>query len=164
MPKNHETQKMFIELWHDSLIDLQVNDCMDALKQHMRESVYVPKVADIYQRVMNKRLPQFPDPVDEFNKVLKACMRYGSSRSDEAMESFNDYTKRVVTMCGGFRKFCIANVDDEISDRKHFTETYNRLIDREIKTIKEGGKAFIQLQNNDNLLIESKINELIKRM
>ncbi len=162
-PKNHETQKMFIETWHDALSDLSLDDALGALKQHMRESVYVPKVADIYQRAIAKRLPTFNDPVEEFNKVIKACGKYGSNRSDEAMKTFSDYTKKVVEMMGGFRKFCMASVDDELSDRKHFTETYNRLIDRETKAIKEGRTLPIQLNSPiQNKQIDAKINDALK--
>lgn len=158
-------KKMMIELWTESLEDIDFEEAKTALKSHFRESVYVPKIADIYQRVINKKLPQFPDPVDEFNKVLKAIGTYGYNRVIEAMDSFHPYTRKVVEMNGGFRKFCMANVDDEISDRKHFTETYNRLIEREIRNIKDGGVSLLQLvEKKEPTKIDVTIQSVIKRI
>ena len=164
LPTDSEKKKMFLDLWHDTIGDLEYEDAEQAYKAHLKESVYVPKIADIYQRVVSKNIPQFPDPVEEFNTVIRACSKYGQNRTSEAMESFHPYTRKVVEMNGGFRKFCMANTEDEISDRKHFTETYNRLIDREVKTIKAGGNSQIQLQHGSNNTLENKISGLIKKI
>ena len=167
MPKNSEAQKMFVELWHDTLQDLSYDDSLAALKSHLKESVYIPKIADIYQRVMQKRMPDFPDPVGEWNKVLRACSVFGYHRSDDAMKSFNEMTRKVVEAFGGFRKICTSELDQEMSDRKHFVDVYNRLIEREIKQIKQGDAGFFTLdreQKKEPTLVDSKINSLIKRI
>lgn len=167
MPKNDDAKLAYIDVWHDIMQDIEFIDAQIALKEHMKESVYVPKVADIYQRVMNKRMPNFPDPVGEWNKVLKACNTYGYHRSDEAMKTFGEMTKKVVEAFGGFRKICTSEVEQEISDRKHFVDVYNRLIERETKQIKQGNAGFFTLereQKKEPTAIDSKINSLIKRI
>lgn len=167
IPKNQDAQKMYIELWHDSLCEISFIDAQMALKEHLKESVYVPKIADIYQRVMSKRMPAFPDPVAEWNTVLIACQRFGYTRANEAMESFQPYTKKVVEAFGGFRKICMAECDQEMADRKHFVDMYNRLIEREIKSFKQGGAGILQLdaeQKKEPSLIDTKINSLVQRM
>lgn len=166
LPKNHETQKMFIEMWHESLEEVPFEAARIALKEHMKESVYVPKVADIYQRYVKKKLPDFPDPVDEFNKVIRAVGLFGYNRAIQAMDSFHPYTRKVVEMNGGFRKFCMSDVDNEMSDRKHFVDVYNRLIDRETKNIKDGGASLIQLetQKNEPTLLGSLVDDLTKKV
>ena len=166
LPSDSERKKMFLDLWHDTLGELEYEDAEKALRQHFKESVYVPKIADIYQRVIAKDIPQYPDPVEQFNIVVRACGRFGQHRADEAMNSFNPITKRIVEMCGGFRKFCLADVDHEMSDRKHFVETYNRYIERDIKTIKNGGNKPLQLAINidNNNLIDSKIKSVINKI
>lgn len=166
LPQNEETQKMFVETWADVLEDIEFDEAMNAYKQHMRESVYAPKIADIYQRVMNKKIPDIPDPVAEFNNVLRAIGKYGHNRTEEAMNSFNPITRKVVEMLGGFRKFCMSDCDNEISDRKHFTETYNRFVEREKKIIRDGGNSFLQIegQTEEQKRLNDVIGALTKRM
>lgn len=166
MPKNIEAHKMFVDLWHDALLDVPYDDAVHALKQHAQESVYVPKVADIYQRWIKKRLPDFPDPVNEFNKVIRAIGTYGYTQADRAMDTFHPYTKKIVEMMGGFRKMCMADVDEHMSDRKHFVETYNRLIDRETRTIKDGGAGILHMleEKKEPSHFDLLVNESIKRI
>ena len=166
MPKNHEAQKMVIELWTETLEEIDFEQAKIALKQHMKESVYVPKIADIYQRVVSKRLPSFPDPVEQYNTVIRAIGTYGYTQADRAIETFHPYTKRIVEMMGGFRKMCMADVDEQMSDRKHFVETYNRLIDRETRTIKDGGAGILQMleEKKEPSQFELLVNESIKRI
>jgi hypothetical protein len=166
LPKNHETQKMFVEIWHESLEEIPFEAAKLALKEHMKESVYTPKVADIYQRYMRKQMPDFPDPVEQFNTVIRAIGKYGYNKSEEAMQSFHPYTRKVVEMNGGFRKFCMAEVDNEMSDRKHFVETYTRLIERETRTIKDGGNSLLQLvgEKKESTLLDSLVTDLITKI
>lgn len=166
LPKNENSQRSFIEIWHDILQEISFEDAQIALKEHMRESVYVPKIADIYQRIVNKRIPYFPDPVNEWNVVLKACGTFGYHKSEDAMKTFGEMTKKVVEAFGGFRKICTSEVDQEMSDRKHFCDVFNRLIERETKKIKQGNAGFFTLeieQKREPTAIDSQINSLIKR-
>lgn len=166
MPKNHEAQKMVIELWTETLEEIDFEQAKAALKQHLKESVYTPKIADIYQRVVSKRLPNFPDPVEQYNTVIRAIGTYGYTQADKAIATFNPYTQKVVEMMGGFRKMCMAEVDEQMSDRKHFVETYNRLIDRETRNIKEGGAGVLQLigEKKEPSHFDLLVNESIKRI
>ena len=61
---------------------------------------------------------------------------------------------------------CMADVDEQMSDRKHFVETYNRLIDRETRTIKDGGAGILQLigEKKEPSQFELLVNESIKRI
>lgn len=165
LPKNHETQKMFVEIWHESLEDVPFEAAKAALKEHMKESVYVPKVADIYQRFVRKKLPDFPDPVEEFNRVIRAIGTYGYNRCEEATASLHPYTQKVVEMNGGFRKFCMAEVDNEMSDRKHFVDTYHRLIERETRNVKEGNRTILELigQKNEPTRLDKLIGGFIEK-
>lgn len=166
MPSDPVRKKMVIELWTETLEEIDFEQAKTALKQHMKESVYVPKIADIYQRVVSKRLPSFPDPVEQYNTVIRAIGTYGYTQADRAIETFHPYTKKIVEMMGGFRKMCMADVDEQMSDRKHFVETYNRLIDRETRTIKDGGAGMLQLigEKKEPSHFELLVNESIKRI
>lgn len=166
MPKDSDKKKILVDIWTETLEDIEFEEAKTALKAHMKESVYIPKIADIYQRVMNKKIPDIPDPVAEFNTVLRAIGKFGYNRTEEAMNSFNPITRKVVEMLGGFRKFCMSDCDNEISDRKHFTETYNRFIEREKKIIRDGGNSFLQIegQTEEQKRLSDVIGALTKRM
>ena len=166
MPKDSDKRKILVDIWHETLEEISYDEAKTALKTHMKESVYVPKIADIYQRVINKKIPDIPDPVAEFNTVLRSIGKFGYNRTEEAMDSFNPITRRVVEMLGGFRKFCMSDCDNEISDRKHFTETYNRLIEREKKVIRDGGNSFLQIegQTEEQKRLSDVIEALTKKM
>lgn len=142
---SEERQQMMIDVWHKLLIDIEFVDAVEALEKCLRESVFAPKPADIFNRVMNNRVPEFPDPMTEWSKVLRAVSKYGYMKSEQALETFEPLTKKVVESFGGFKYFCGMDISNEMADRAHFVKAYDRLIERETKSAREGKAGVLQL-------------------
>ena len=152
-----EIDKEMLELWLAFFKDEDTNTFASAVNEHIRTSVYFPKVAEIKNIIANNKMNNLPKAEDEWNKVIDLVVKYGQYHQDKAFNEMNDYTRYIVKHIG-FVNICMADIEQQKWNRKDFIEEYNNLKDQQKELIQIGNKEVNVLkmlqEHNENKEIE----------
>lgn len=137
-PKEHDTllkDELAIKLWYESLKDLDYTNLMIALHKWVETERWSPTIADLRRLAFEVRNPDIPTWDEAWETVLQAVRTYGYNRRVEAMDSFDEITRKAVSRIG-FIQICRS---EEIGiERAAFRDIYRMLAD---KTVENGQVA-----------------------
>lgn len=140
-----------MELWYKQLQDIPYNVAEVTLNKWVATNKWSPSIADIREQATIITQGAAKDWGDAWNEVLKAISYYGSYREDEALESLDETTRRVVKRLG-FRNLCMS---EEIQvDRANFRMIYEQQIERDKQDAQLPPKLKALISNMPMLLEE----------
>ena len=117
-----------LELWYKQLQDIPYKVAELTLNKWVATNKWSPSIADIREQATAITQGEAKDWGDAWQEVIKAISYYGSYREDEALESLDETTRRVVKRLG-FRNLCMS---EEIQvDRANFRMIYEQQIERD---------------------------------
>ena len=120
---NKEMTQEQTEVWYDFFKNDDYEAFRSAVKRIIPKKQFMPSIAELKQELVHITNPVLQLNVDEeWGKVLEAIRKYGYYRSLEALDSLNEYTRKIVLMIG-WRRLCTSeNIEWE---RKTFKELFN---------------------------------------
>ena len=117
-----------IELWFNQLADLDYTAAELALNKWVSTSKWSPSIADIREAALDIKVGAAPDWGEAWESVIHAIRYFGTWQEREAMESFDEITRKVVRQMG-FRDLCMS--ENIVADRANFRMIYERAVERD---------------------------------
>ncbi len=109
--------------WYEMLKDLDFSTCFQSVNEYIKNNEYPPSIASI-RKSCAKKVNAFADNWDvAWSKILIAANRYGARGAKEAMESFDELTKKSIKAIG-FTEICTNPNTSQL--RKEFMYIYNQ--------------------------------------
>jgi hypothetical protein len=114
-----------VKTWYEDLKDLDSQICKNAMRNYVRNNDFPPTIAGI-RKSCTAEVKGFAKPWDKaWGEVMAAVYKYGTYGSLQAMESFDDLTKKSVKAVGGFYAICTTNEGRDLNYmRRDFKENY----------------------------------------
>lgn len=120
---NKEYTEEQLNVWYDFFKNENYEEFKQAIKRIIPKKTYIPSIAELKNELTHIKSPILQLKADEeWEKVRSAIRKYGFYRSDEAIESLNPLTARVVNAIGGFQNLCQSTNTDW--SRKNFIEMF----------------------------------------
>ena len=118
-----------IEVWYEMLGGYSIEDFKQAIKELIKTEERMPSIATITKHIAKKHLKDVPDAESEWSSVIASVHRFGSYREEEALNSLNEYTAKIVRLIGYYR-ICMATPEEQVWNKKEFISEYNSLVDK----------------------------------
>lgn len=112
-----------LELWFNQLQDIPYQVANVVLSKWVATNKWSPSIADIREQAAGLTNGNAKDWGEAWQEVLKAINAYGSYREDEALESLDVTTRKVVKRLG-FKNICLS--DNIAADRANFRMIYEQ--------------------------------------
>ena len=123
---NKEFTEEQIEVWYTMLKEYNVNEFSKAIQELIKTEEYMPSIAHITKQIAKSHFKDIPDAESEWAKVINTVHRFGSYKEEEAINSLNEYTRKIVKLIG-YQRICISTREEQIWNKKEFIEEYNSL-------------------------------------
>lgn len=125
--QNKET----VALWFDMLGDLPYEIVEIAIKKWVATNKWSPSIAEIRKEAA-EIIHGAPKSWEQaWQEVIASIGAYGSRRTAEAMETFDEVTREAVKRMG-YRNICMS--ENPVSERANFREIYKELSERDLVT------------------------------
>lgn len=116
-----------MELWFKQLQDIPYNVAEVMLNKWVATNKWSPSISDIRAATADLTQGEAKEWGDAWEDVLRAIAKYGSYREEDALNSLDETTRRVVKRLG-FRNICMS---EEIQvDRANFRMVYEQQVER----------------------------------
>jgi hypothetical protein len=117
-----------MQLWYKQLQDIPYDIAEVALNKWVAVHKWSPSISEIRATCTDIMSGESKDWGDAWEDVLKAINYYGSYREEEALQSLDETTRKVVRRLG-FRNICMS---EEINvDRANFRMIYENQLERD---------------------------------
>lgn len=126
---NKEFTQEQVEVWYSFLKDYELNDFILAIQELIKIEKFMPSIAHITEHIAKTHLKDVPDAESEWGNVISAVHRFGSYKEEEALNSLNEYTRKIVKLIGYYR-ICTSTQEEQVWNKKEFIEEYNALKDK----------------------------------
>lgn len=125
--------KESINTYYEELKDLDVNTCMLAIKDYIRNNDFPPTIAGVRKTYM-QQVKLFIMPWNEaWDSVLTAVRKHGQYGAMEAMKSFDALTHKCVKAIG-FYEICTSPYTGQLKKEfKEIYEEYKKELDNKIQ-------------------------------
>lgn len=110
-----------VELWFYQMQDIPYDVAALVLGRWAATNKWSPTIADIREQAAEVTAGKSKDWGDGWQQVLKAISRFGYVAEDQALDSMDELTRRVVQRLG-FRNICQST--DIVADRANFRMIY----------------------------------------
>lgn len=124
-----------MDVWFALLHDLDYQILSKALQKHMLTNKFKPTVAELREIYADLICPAISDWSEGWEQVSKAIGHYGMYRTEEAMESFDEVTRKAVKRLG-FQNICLS--ENIVADRARFAEIYQAIQQRKRMAVNIG--------------------------
>lgn len=115
-------------LWFKQLQDIPYDVAEIALNKWVAVNKWSPSISEIRQTAIELMSGESKDWGDAWEEVLKAINNYGSYREEDALNSLDNTTRKVVKRLG-FRNICMSeNIE---ADRANFRMIYTNQVERD---------------------------------
>lgn len=123
--------------WYDKLKDLDFTVCYKATDDYIKNNEYAPTIAGIRKSCIDE-VNGFAKPWDmAWGEVMAAVSKYGTYGTLEAMQSFDELTKKSIKAVGGFYSICTTNEGRDLNyikrDFKDNYEGYKNEFDNKVQ-------------------------------
>lgn len=118
-----------VEVWYEMLGGYSIEEFSVAIKELIKTEKHLPSIAHITEQIAKGHFKDHPDANEEWVRVINAVHVYGSYREEEALNSLNAYTAKIVRLIG-YNKICMATPEEQVWNKKEFIGEYNNLIDK----------------------------------
>lgn len=115
-----------VEVWYTFFHDENIGVFRQAVSRTICKSRYLPSVAEIRAEIALVKYPMLSlNAVEEWDAVQQAVRRYGYYNAQQATESLNPFTAKIVKMMGGISAICQSDSGEWL--RKEFIRLFNEL-------------------------------------
>lgn len=121
--------QLMIEIWFNDFKDTSKADFNKAINEIRYTSKFFPSIADIKEHIAKTHFKDVPDAESEWNSVIDTVHRFGSYKEEEALNSLNEYTRKIVKLIGYYR-ICTSTSEEQVWNKKEFIAEYNSLKDK----------------------------------
>lgn len=112
-----------LELWYRQLQDIPYKVAEVTLAKWVATNKWSPSIADIREQAAGITQGEAKDWGEAWQEVLRCISKYGSYREEEALNSMDELTRKVVRRLG-FKNICLS---EEIQvDRANFRMIYEQ--------------------------------------
>lgn len=119
------------ELWFEMLEDIPYDVAQLGIKKWVTTNKWSPSIAEIRKEAA-EIIHGAPKSWEQaWQEVIASIGAYGSRRTAEAMETFDDVTREAVKRMG-YRNICMS--ENPVSERANFREIYKELSERDLVT------------------------------
>ena len=128
-PKESELLKteQAIGLWYQMLKDIDYTTMQMALNKWVATEKWSPTIADLRRLSFEVSNPEIPTWDEAWETVLQAVRTYGYTRRIEAMDTFDEITRKTVSRVG-WNQICLS---EQIGiERSAFQKIYTALADK----------------------------------
>ena len=134
-----------LEAWYGELKDLDAKVAAVILKNHVAKSPFPPTLSDILGTAYDIQACR-TNWSEKWVEVLRAIGKYGYRRESEALESLDDFTRRVVKKIG-WRDLCLSEESQIGFIRKDFQKVYEQQArsDRDQALLSDEVREFIDI-------------------
>lgn len=143
---NKELTDEQVSVWYDFFKEEDYESFRQGVKRIIPKKQFMPSIAELKQEIALVKNPTLNlKPDEEWEKVRFAIRRYGMYRGDEAMNSFNPTTARVIRMLGGWETICQSTDGDWL--RRNFIESFSTKLENyeEVSLLGEPQMTLIEL-------------------
>ena len=133
--ENIFTDDHTIELWYQSLKDISYNTLYVAVQKWVETERWSPTIADLRRLSFEVSNPEIMTWDQAWETVMQAVRHYGYNRRIEALDSFDEITRKTVNRVGWMQ---ICSSEEIGIERAAFRDIYKALTD---KTKTEGQMA-----------------------
>lgn len=139
-----------IRLWYEQLKDIPYKVAGLALNKWVATNKWSPSISEIREQVTIITQGEAKDWGEAWQDVIYAVRHYGSYQVQEALDSFDEQTKKAVERLGGFLKLCAS---EQMSvERANFRQIYEQEIQRERARAQLPPQLKALMSNMPNLL------------
>lgn len=117
-------------VWGAFLAEIPFETAIVVLQHLIPKSPYPPTVYDFRRELLKLVEDEVPDAAEAWGRVMNAVRFYGVYRADEALESLDEATRKVVKAIG-WREICLA--EDLSVIRAHFIKLYEAYSERQLE-------------------------------
>lgn len=117
-----------LELWYKQLQDIPYEVAEVTLNKWVATNKWSPSIADIREQATGIAQGEAKDWGEAWQDVLRAIRLYGSYQEKEALESFDETTRKVIKNMG-FRNLCFS--ENIQNDRANFRMIYEQQLERD---------------------------------
>lgn len=122
-----------IAVWYEELKDLDGQVCTKAMKDYVRNNDFPPSIAGI-RKSCTEQVKAFAKPYNEaWDDVMAAVRKYGTYGAVEALNSFDDITKKCVKQIGYYDICTSPNTSYLKKDFKESYEEYKKQFDVKVQ-------------------------------
>lgn len=119
-----------MDTWYGLLQDIPYEIASTGLQKWAMTNKWSPSIAEIREFSVEVKQGQQIDWSEGWQEVQKAIRHFGMYRPDEAMESMNPLTQKVVRRLG-FQNLCLS--ESQETDRANFRQIFQAEAEREKK-------------------------------
>jgi len=117
-------------VWSAFLKDIPFSLAVEALYRVVSKSPYPPTLYEFKKEVIELIDENPLDAAEAWGQVMKAVRWFGIYRADEALESLDEITRKVVEAIG-WNEICLTENIDTV--RAHFIKLYEQYRERKIE-------------------------------
>lgn len=132
-----DTALAMIKVWLNDFKDTNKEIFLQAINNIRNKSEFFPNVSQIKKEIALLQTSEIPKAEEEWQEVISAVHRYGSYREQEALNSLNEYTRKIVELIGYYR-ICTSTQEEQTWNKKEFIGEYNAMKDKQIENIQIG--------------------------
>ena len=144
-----------MQLWFNQLQDIPYQVAEVTLNKWVATNKWSPSIADIRENAIDVAQGTAKDWGEAWQEVLRAIRLYGSYQEQEALDSLDETTRKVVRRLG-YRNLCFS---EEISvERANFRMIYEQQAERDKHDAQLPPRLKALLNNMPNLLEEGAID------
>lgn len=119
-----------VTLWYEQMQDLDYASASTALKKWVATNKWSPSIAELREHTMLMVKGEVKDWSEAWEDVRNAVRQYGWYNADDAVNSFDELTKKAVKQIG-FTEICTS--ENQAAIRANFRDIYNILAERKKK-------------------------------
>ncbi len=151
-----ETQEA-MDIWYMMLKDLDYRVCQTAVLELISTSKFPPTIAEIREKCSHLTSPGIKDWGEAWEDVQRSIGKYGMYQTQEALESFDELTRKCVTRLG-YRNLCVS--ENESADRANFRMIYETEANRK----RTDNQLPLALRNEKQKLIDNLVGDTVKQI
>lgn len=118
-----------IKVWYNLLKDIPYELLNNTIIRWISTERFPPTIADLRKMSYHTANDETPDWAEAWKKIKSAISCYGFYRESDALASMDDLTRQTTERIG-WKELCMADIDNESTNRAQFRDIYNALVAR----------------------------------
>ena len=149
--------KPSMDIWYMMLSDLDYRVCQTAVLELISTSKFPPTIPEIREKCSYLTSPEIKEWSEAWEEVQRSIGKYGMYQPQEALESFDELTRKCVNRIG-YVNICTS--ENITADRANFRMIYETEANRK----RTENQLPLSLRTEKQRLIDSLVNDTIKQI
>ena len=149
--------KSSMDIWYMMLSDLDYRVCQTAVLELISTLKFPPTIAEIREKCSHLISPEVKEWGEAWEEVQRSIGKYGMYQPREALESFDDLTRKCVSRIG-YVNICTS--ENITADRANFRMIY----ETEAQRKRTENQLPLSLRTEKQRLIDNLVSDTIKQI